>query len=380
MSLRMLISLIICVLPGSHVTSANADADELSKAVAALSAVGPNAQGHREAQSAWKNVAAAGPDRIPDLLASLDAAGPLARNWIRAAIEAVVDRARTSGSPVPQDDIEAFIRDVAHTPAARRLAYEILTQFDGSARERLLAGFLDDPSTELRREAIDRLVDDAEKANGPTEKTAALKRAFAASRDLDQIKDLAAKLEKLGEQVDLPSHFGFVTQWKLIGPFDNTGEKGFDVAYPPEESTDILKKHVGKNGTEVGWIDYVTSDKHGNVDLNAALGKNKGATAYALTTFRSAQPRSVDIRIGSNNAIKVWVNGKLCDSRKAYHSGFEIDQYTSRAELHEGSNEILVKVCENEQTESWAQDWNFQLRVCDSVGTAIFSTDRIATK
>jgi hypothetical protein len=116
------------------------------------------------------------------------------------------------------------------------------------------------------------------------------------------------------------------------------------------------------------------------VDLNAALGKNKGAAAYAYAEFVSDAERPVDVRIGSIVAIKVWVNGKLVDSRETYHSGTSIDQYIAHAVLQPGVNRILVKCCENEQTEQWAQDWQFQLRICDAVGTAVLSQDRVAAK
>ena len=33
-----------------------------------------------------------------------------------------------------------------------------------------------------------------------------------------------------------------------------------------------------------------------------------------------------------------------------------------------GANEILIKVCQNEQNDSWAQQWSFQLRICDALG------------
>jgi hypothetical protein len=33
----------------------------------------------------------------------------------------------------------------------------------------------------------------------------------------------------------------------------------------------------------------------------------------------------------------------------------------------------VVKVCQNEQTEPWAQNWAFQLRLCDATGKAIAS-------
>ena len=56
--------------------------------------------------------------------------------------------------------------------------------------------------------------------------------------------------------------------------------------------------------------------------------------------------------------------------------GFEIDQYVGRGELKRGSNLILVKICQNEQMEDWAQTWAFRLRVCDSRGTAVLAKNR----
>jgi hypothetical protein len=49
-----------------------------------------------------------------------------------------------------------------------------------------------------------------------------------------------------------------------------------------------------------------------------------------------------------------------------------------RARLRAGKNVILLKVCQNEQSEDWAQTWQFQFRVCDATGTAILSADRAA--
>jgi hypothetical protein len=47
--------------------------------------------------------------------------------------------------------------------------------------------------------------------------------------------------------------------------------------------------------------------------------------------------------------------------------------------LKKGANQILVKCCQNEQTETWTVEWEFQLRVCDATGTAILATDRKPT-
>lgn len=351
-------------------------ADPIADALTAVRSVGPNGQNHAAAQRAWPTLARAPVAELPRVLASLDDANPLASNWLRSAVEAVSQTALAAGDRTAAPLLERFIAETSHKPAARRLAYELLLQFDPAAERRLLAGFLDDPSTELRREAVAAAIADAERTADPEQKKSAYLRAFHAARDLDQVKDLAATLKKIPVEVDLPRHFGFITQWKLIGPFDNTGEKGFDVSYPPETEIRLDAKYPGKGGKETTWIDYATTDPYGEVDLNKALGKNKGAAAYAFAEFHAAAAGPAEFRLGAISAVKLWLNGRLLDAREVYHSGSEIDQYISRGELRAGANRILVKVCENEQTESWAQDWKFQLRLCDAVGTAILSQDR----
>lgn len=362
-----------CLFVAALFAAGNAKADEYADALKSLQAVGPEAAGHKAAQAAWKVVAAGDVGKLSELLTALDTASPLAANWIRSAIETIGERAEAAGDKSAAPVLEKFVLETKHAPQGRRLAYDLLVEFDKTAPERLMPGFLNDPSTELRREAIDRLLATEKDAKDADAKKALYEQAFAASRDVDQIKDLADKLEKAGGKADLPKHFGFVTTWKIAGPFDNTKEQGYDTAYEPEKELKFDAKYKGKDGKEVAWKDHTTADKHGVVDLNEVLGKNKGALAYAVADFNAAKAGPVDIRIGSGSAIKLWVNGKQIDARNVYHSGFEIDQYISQVELKEGANRIVLKVCENEQKESWAQDWKFQLRVCDRVGTPVYS-------
>jgi hypothetical protein len=66
----------------------------------------------------------------------------------------------------------------------------------------------------------------------------------------------------------------------------------------------------------------------------------------------------------------------LIDEHNVYHAGSQMDQYMCRATLKAGRNVILIKVCQNDQPQDWARSWSFQLRVCDSTGGAVLSTDR----
>ncbi len=97
----------------------------------------------------------------------------------------------------------------------------------------------------------------------------------------------------------------------------------------------------------------------------------KGAVMYLATDFVADKARPVEVRLGTPNAWKVWVNGKLLFAREEYHRGMAIDQYRVPAKLKEGRNTILVKLCQNEQDQDWAQRYQLQLRVCDAAGSAV---------
>jgi hypothetical protein len=112
------------------------------------------------------------------------------------------------------------------------------------------------------------------------------------------------------------------------------------------------------------------------VDLNKPIGALKEVTGYAYTEFHADKARPVELRLGCKNGWKVWLNGKLLFGRDEYHRNMEIDQYRLAGELKPGKNTILVKLTQNEQTEKWTVEWEFQLRITDALGTPIASAKR----
>ena len=164
-------------------------------------------------------------------------------------------------------------------------------------------------------------------------------------------------------------------QWKVVGPFENTGRKGFATVFPPEQKLDLAASYSGKGAQAIRWKEHATTDDYGVVDLNRVVEHTKEVTAYAATDFinNRSETRTVDFRLGTGNAWKVWLNGKLLFAREEYHRGKRVDQYRLRAELQPGKNTILIKVCQDQEKYSWTDDWQFQFRVCDSAGTAVLS-------
>jgi hypothetical protein len=366
--------MVLWLLVAAVATAAEVDVGRLTETIKRVDKFG---EGHREAVAAVGELQKQDGASLVGILRSMDGAGPLASNWLRGSFESIAGRELMAGRKLPIEAFESFVRDTTHGDRARRLAYEWLTRVDATAPDRLLPGMLDDPSLELRYDAIARRLTEIERHSGEPPKTAlaaGYREVLTHARDLDQIKSITEKLKTTGEQVDLLRHFGFVTRWKLIGPFDNRQGKGFAAAYPPEKKLDFAATHNGKSDA-LQWNDYMTEDQYGVVDLNRALGKHMGAVAYAAAEFTSVRERPIELRMGCINACKMWLNGELLLEREVYHTGMEIDQYVGKGTLQRGRNLILVKVCQNEQTEDWAQNWQFQLRVCDSRGTAVLSRE-----
>jgi hypothetical protein len=352
--------------------AAPAAAADIAALVQRVKAVGPEGAGNADAARAWQELSRLGPDALPRLLAALDDASPAAANWLRAAIDAIAERERYANRPLPAADLEAFLRDTRHAGKARRFAYELLCCADATAPQRLLPTMLNDPGAELRYEAVATAF--AETKKQPKDSAAAkaaLRKLLAAARETDQVEESARELEQRGETIDLVAVFGFVTHWQIVGPFDNPGGKGLLTAYPPEQRVDLRARYRGKDGREVAWKAHTTADKGGIVDLNKVLGKLKGAVAYGYAVVESPAERAVEVRASSATALKIFVNGREVFARDSYHQSFAPDMDTASAKLVKGRNTILVKVCQNEQTEDWAQNWMFRVRITDVLGTPV---------
>jgi hypothetical protein len=354
-------------------------ADDIPTSIRTIKSVGPKDAGGAEVAQAWRELSRVSATDLPQLLAALDDASPAAANWLRSAIDAIAERERAAGHALPAAELESFVRDTSHVGRGRRLAYELLCICDTSAPKRLLPTMLDDPAAELRFDALEMAFAAAKaQADGSTEARKELRKLLSASRDGQQIEVIAKELGRRGDPIDLVAHFGYVTRWQVAGPFDNTDGRGVRTACPPERGVDLTAKYTGKDGREVVWRAVPTADKDGAIDLNRLFpdpaGKSAGmkaAVAYAYAEIESPAERDVQVRASSATAITVFVNGREVLSREMYHQSFDRDMYAAPARLSKGRNTILVKVCQNDQPESWAQSWTFQLRLTDKLGAAV---------
>ena len=300
-----------------------------------------------------------------EVLQAMRGSSLIGKNWLSGIANATQRK-----NPASKVELESFLKDTAQDPEARYTVFRWLTEGDADSRNRWLESMLNDPSPELRYEAVAKALEPKELPEDQ------LKTLLDVARQPEQVVELIARLDKLGVKVNQSKHFGFLSTWKFIGPFDNTGSKSFDKAYPVETdwvSNKLADTYQGRPG-EVKWIAETSEDPEGAIDLAKLYNNEKGCIVYGVTEIEVPSNVKCELRVGCINAQKVWVNGELAIGNEVYHTGMQVDQYIAPIELKAGTNRILIKVCQNEQKDAWAQRYVFQARICDSTGKAIAYT------
>lgn len=368
----------LLMFASSTANSMQVVAADIPSAIQVLQKVQPGGSGSAPAQKAVGSLVESGSEALIPVLKGFQGASPLAANWLRNAFEEIVAAQTKAGTALPAKDLEAFVLDTTQAPMARRLAYETLRAADASVEAKLIPGLLLDPGSEFRRDAVALLIAEAEKSEGAAA-IALYRKAMSGAVHEDQVQKIAEALRKAGETVDISRHFGFVQKWMIVGPFDNKDEKGFAVAYAPEKEFEAGKPELqaeydGQLG-KVQWKPVETTDDYGVIDIAKQIENYKGSAMYATTTWKSDKDQTLELRLGTPNAWKIWVNGELVFEREEYHRSSQMDQYTVPLALKAGENIIGVKICQNEMTQEWAQRYQYQIRICDPTGSGVLPAE-----
>lgn len=358
--MRQLVFLLAAGVLAPAVASAADPPAAVTDAIKAIKAVGPEGAGSEAAAKGWKTLAKIGAPALVPTLTAFDDATPRAANWLRSAVNAIVEEEENAGRVLSKIDLGTFAADTKRNPAARRLAFELLRKLDAKTAEAMLPDFLNDPSPELRRDAVAARFKEMQPWANVDNLKKGLSALFAAARDKDQVEAIAKRLKDFGVTVNTTKHFGYITEWNLSNEFENKEEKGFVAVHPPETQPDRKE-----------WKHYQTWDPYGTVDLNKAIAEKKDVLAYASAVIVAEEETKCQVRCASQNAIKVFVNGKEVYGKDEYHHGEHMDQHVANVTLKKGKNEVLVKVMQNNLPYEWTKVWQFSARVCDTTGAAL---------
>ena len=123
--------------------------------------------------------------------------------------------------------------------------------------------------------------------------------------------------------------------WHTIGPFSaDSFPQAYKQSFPPEKKVD-LKQAVG----ELRWVAQ-PSWKDGQVH-NTLRGDN--SANYLFRTIEVATTGPLEISLGRDDAIKVWLNGKSVLAKEVSGAAAP-DQDKVTLQLKAGRNELLVKI------------------------------------
>ncbi|CAA9406550.1 MAG: GH4, partial [uncultured Phycisphaerae bacterium] len=159
-----------------------------------------------------------------------------------------------------------------------------------------------------------------------------------------------------------------VTQWHVIGPFGAgpEGRVSLDLETPVDEAFGArrdrapdVSSDANPNGT--GGLRWrpARAGRRGFVDLVAALGPADGAVAFAYAEVASVHGGPAVLRCGSDDGIRVWLNGEQVHSRevgRAYRPGSDAVD----VRLRPGVNRVLVKV------DNYHGAWGFGVALRDA--------------
>lgn len=163
----------------------------------------------------------------------------------------------------------------------------------------------------------------------------------------------------------------FMKEWLLAGPFvvesasgnpDQSAQEKFfndDIISHVDVIPDKPVPSIQSDDKEFLWVPY--SSKDDIIDLDAAFNKVDFAAGYALAEIVAESPSNVMLAIGSDDGVKVWLNGKLIH-KNWIARGTTPDDDIIPVTLVKGSNQLLIKV------QDMQGGWGFSARFLDKEG------------
>ncbi|HQK95783.1 MAG TPA: HEAT repeat domain-containing protein, partial [Armatimonadota bacterium] len=183
----------------------------------------------------------------------------------------------------------------------------------------------------------------------------------------DGVAQLAASLAPLAGDMNVPQRLGFVTDWRVVGPFPFGGPgSGLDEEHVGEPKVDLAARYqVGD--AEVAWQEVHSRDLAGIVSLHDVFGMVERRVCYAYTRIDVPEGGDAILRCGSDDGIKAWVNGEVVLNHDV-DRGAQVDQDQAPCTLRAGTNELLVKISQG------GGGWNFCLRFTTPDGRPLVSS------
>jgi len=160
-----------------------------------------------------------------------------------------------------------------------------------------------------------------------------------------------------------PDRSVFLQDWLVLGSIPISGigdiDKDFLADYNGEANVRPVEGQTVKiSDTELKWVPVKAKDI---VDLRKLFqgGRTDDAVAYAYTTIKREEAGKIYFSLGSDDGVKVWLNGKLIH-RVLSQRALTLDEDGTGANAIAGENHLLLKVQQGKG------DWGFAVRMLDN--------------
>lgn len=145
--------------------------------------------------------------------------------------------------------------------------------------------------------------------------------------------------------------------WLVLGPLPNTVEhgscSGFDQDFLVAEGGEaVIKPQAGGRSASRVWQEVQGTG--GRIDFLQIFGSEQDSLAYASRTFMVPAATTLALKVGSDDGIKIWLNGTLVLSNHVHRALTEYSE-TLLVDLKQGLNTLMVKV------DQGSGDWKFSL-------------------
>lgn len=170
---------------------------------------------------------------------------------------------------------------------------------------------------------------------------------------------------------------GSIPAWLGCGPFENT----------PMLSPGVFDLKRERIGFDRDWLRAIGGERRcapeigttvphptlspcvwkpiavgpdGKLNFMEHFFPNMQVVAYVFAIVHSPETRTAEMRIGSDDGVKVWLNGRKVHDNPAAR-GWRRDSDVVRVRLHKGPNRLLIKV------DQLVMDWALSVRLVDDL-------------
>ncbi|UCH33414.1 MAG: HEAT repeat domain-containing protein [Armatimonadota bacterium] len=179
-----------------------------------------------------------------------------------------------------------------------------------------------------------------------------------ATSDRGVLSTAVERLRDLGVEMDIAAETGFITHWWVLGPFSAREAMTTRDVVPTDRAINV-NAPVTVDGTPFSWKYVHVADPLGMLDFREAVAPRDDVAAYAYAEVTSDTARDVIFKIGSDDAVVCWLNGKRIHFNDV-DRGYGPDQDLVPTRLRSGMNAILMKVLNG------GADWAGGLRITDA--------------